>query len=265
MRQFYELFREEEILKQVVSQLASVPWGHIVLLLKKVKGNAAEAIFYITKIIENGWSRSMLSTYLDAQLYERQGKAINNFQMTLPKEKSDLAMEITKDPYTFNFLSLDEDYSEKELKDALIDNIQRFLLELGTGFAYLGREYRLLVGETEQYIDMLFYNTQAHAYVVIEVKTTPFKPGYTGQLGTYVVAVDHLLKTEIDAKTIGILICKEKDDVLARYATEASSQPIGISSFELSKVVPSDFKSSLPSIEEMERELMMEPKGARHN
>ncbi len=151
-----------------------------------------------------------MENYLSANLYERQGKAINNFEVTMPKEESDLTKQITKDPYSFNFLTLDKDFTEKELKDALIDNIQRFLLELGAGFAYLGREYRLLVGETEQYIDMLFYNTQVHAYVVIEVKTGPFKPEYTGQLGTYVVAVNHLLKSEADAKTIGILVCTEK-------------------------------------------------------
>lgn len=197
----------------------------------------------------------MLLNHLSLDLYERQGKAINNFEATMPAGESGLASEITKDPYSFDFLSLHEGFTEKELKDALINNIQRFLLELGTGFAYLGREYRLIVGDTEQFIDMLFYNTQVHAYVVIEVKTTPFKPEYTGQLGTYVVAVNHLLKREMDGKTIGILVCKNKDDVLARYAIESSSQPIGISSFELSKLVPDDFKSSLPTIQEFEAEL----------
>ena len=142
----------------------------------------------------------------------------------------------------------------------LIDNIQKFLLELGTGFAYLGREYRLVVDSTEQFIDMLFYNTRVHAYVVIEVKTTSFKPEYSGQLGTYVVAVNYLLKSETDADTIGILVCRDKDDVLARYATESSSQPIGISSFELSKLVPSDFKGTLPTIEEIEEELLLKAK-----
>ena len=257
MRQFYALFPENEFWKQVVSQLSCMPWGHIVLLLKKVKGDANKALFYVQKTIENGWSRSMLANYLDTNLYERQGKAINNFELTMPKEESDLAREIIKDPYSFSFISLDEDYSEKELKDALIDNIQRFLLELGTGFAYLGREYRLVAGETEQFIDMLFYNTRVHAYVVIEVKTTTFKPEYTGQLGTYVVAVDHLLRSERDEKTIGILVCKDKDSVLASYSIESSSQPIGVSSFELSKLIPKRYKSSLPTIEEIEGELTL--------
>ena len=167
----------------------------------------------------------------------------------------DLAKEITKDPYSFNFLTLEKKYSEKELKDALITNIQKFLLELGTGFAYMGREYRLPVGQTEQFLDMLFYNTNVHAYVVVEVKVTDFKPDYIGQLGTYVVAVDHILKTEKDEKTIGILICKGKDEILARYSVDSSSQPLGISSFELSKLIPDNFKSSLPTIEELENEL----------
>ena len=226
-------------------------------MLKKVNRDYKKALFYVQKTIEHGWSRSMLSVQLDSFLYERQGKAINNFELTLPKEKSELAKEITKDPYTFNFASMDEEYSEKELKEALIDNIQRFLLELGTGFAYMGKEYRLLVGQSEQFIDLLLYNTQVHAYVVVEVKTTSFKPEYTGQLGTYVIAVDHLLKKEKDEKTIGLLMCKDKDNVLASYSIESSSQPIGVSSFELSKLIPDKFKSSLPTVEEIEQELSL--------
>ena len=263
MRQFYELFPENENRQQLVDQIFSIPWSHLVAITISSRGNQEKALFYISKTIENGWSRSMLKIHLENNLYERYGKAVNNFESTMPKEDSDLAVGITKDPYSFNFLSLDDDYSEKELKDALVENIQRFLLELGTGFAYLGREYRLVVGNTEQFIDMLFYNTKVHAYVVIEVKTTPFKPEYTGQLGTYVVAVNHLLKSETDAKTIGILVCREKDDVLSRYAIESSSQPIGISSFELSKLIPDNYKGTLPSIEELEKELSFKAKKKR--
>ena len=148
-----------------------------------------------------------------------------------------------------------DEYSEKELKDALIDNIQKFLIELGTGFAYMGKEYRLQIGDSEEFLDMLFYNTTIHAYVVVEVKTKDFKPGDVGQLGTYVVAVDHILKSEKDEKTIGLLVCKNKKEVLARYALESSNQPLGISSFDLSKLIPENFKSSLPTIEEIENEL----------
>jgi len=246
---------ENVILQQDAAQIAMVPWGHILVLLTKCKANPDKALFYIRKTIENGWSRAMLVNFLDTNLYERQGRAINNFELTMPKEKSGLALEITKDPYSFNFLSMEEDYSEKKLKDALIDNIQRFLLELGTGFAYLGREYRLVVGGAEQFIDMLFYNTRVHAYVVIEVKVDEFEPRDIGQVGTYAVAVDHLLKTDRDEKTIGLLICKGKNEILARYALELSSQPLGISSYELSNLIPEKFQGDLPTIEEIENEL----------
>lgn len=255
MRQFYELLPKEEIMQQLAAQIAMVPWGHILVLLTKCRANPDKALFYIRKTIENGWSRAMLVNFLDTNLYERQGRAINSFELTMPKEKSGLALEITKDPYSFNFLSMEEDYSEKKLKDALIDNIQRFLLELGTGFAYLGREYRLVVGGAEQFIDMLFYNTRVHAYVVIEVKVDEFEPRDIGQVGTYAVAVDHLLKTDRDEKTIGLLICKGKNEILARYALELSSQPLGISSYELSNLIPEKFQGDLPTIEEIENEL----------
>ena len=255
MKQFYELFNENEITQQVVAQIEKVPWGHIILLLNKVSNNLNKAIFYINKIVENNWSRSTLSTFLDNNLYERSNKTINNFELNLPDVNSDLAKEILKDPYSFNFLTMEEKFSEKELKDALINNIHNFLIELGTGFAYMGREYRLDVAGSELFIDMLFYNTKIHAYVVIEVKTIDFKPDFVGKLGTYVVAVDHILKTNRDEKTIGILICKNKNDILARYSLESSNQPLGISSFELSKLIPEKFKSSLPTIEEIENEL----------
>ena len=257
MKQFYELFPENEISQQVVDQLFFIPWGHITLIVSKVKKSTNKAAFYIRKTIENNWSRSVLSCFLDTNLYERSQDKLTNFKTTLPEENSDLANELIKDPYNFNFLAIDDRYTEKELKDALINNIQKFLLELGTGFAFIGKEYRLQVGQTEQFLDMLFYNTQAHAYVVLEVKTTNFKPEFVGQLGTYVVAVDHILKTERDEKTIGILVCKDKDNVLARYSLDSSSQPLGVSSFELSKLIPENFKSSLPTVEEIENELKL--------
>lgn len=255
MRQFYELFPENEIVQQVVAQITSVPWGHIVFIMRKVNKDSKKALFYIQKTIENNWSRSVLSCFLDTDLYERSQDKLTNFETTLPEPNSDLANELIKDPYNFNFLSMDDRYTEKELKDALISNVQKFLLELGTGFAFIGTEYRLQVGQAEQFLDMLFYNTQVHAYVVLEVKTTTFKPEYIGQLGTYVVAVDNLLKTDRDEKTIGILVCKDKDNVLARFALDSSTKPLGVSSFELSKLIPDNFKSSLPTIEEIEKEL----------
>ncbi|MBR4662614.1 MAG: DUF1016 domain-containing protein [Lentisphaeria bacterium] len=196
--------------------------------------------------------------FLDTDLYEREGKAITNFKSTLPLPQGDLAQEITRDPYNFNFLALDTDYREKELKTALIDNITKFLLELGSGFAYMGKEYRLKVGETEQFLDLLFYNINLRCYVIIEVKTGEFTPGDLGQLGTYVVAVNHILKKPDENPTLGLLICKSKDNVLAKYALESSNVPIGVSEYELAKLYPVDFKSTLPSIEEIERELNRE-------
>ena len=193
--------------------------------------------------------------FLSTDLYERQGKAITNFNSRLPVPQGDLAQEMTKDPYNFDFLTLTENYNEKELKDALENNIVKFLLELGRGFAFVGREYRLLIGESEKFIDLLFYNINLHCYVVVEVKTDKFDSGHIGQLGTYIAAVNHMLKSDRDNPTIGLLICKEKDNVLARYSLESSNEPIGISEYELSKLYPSDFKGSLPSIEEIEQQL----------
>ena len=242
MKRFYELF-------------PVVPWGHIRTIIDKCRGDREKAEFYIRKTVDNGWSRAVLLNYLDSGLYERQGKAVNNFSCALPAPQGDLAREITRDPYQFDFLSIRDDYDEHELKDALMTNISQFLMELGTGFALLGREYRLLVGKTEQWIDLLFYHAVLHCYVVIEVKAADFRPEYVGQLGTYVVAVNHILKGEVDQPTVGLLICKGKDDVLAQYAVEGSSQPIGISEYELSKLVPEELRSSLPTIEEIEAEL----------
>ena len=179
---------------------------------------------------------------------------------TLPSTQSDLAQAITKDPYNFDFLTLREQYDEKELKDALINKVNNFLMELGTGFAYMGREVRIVVGKVEKFIDMLFYHIHLHCYVVVEVKVTEFESSYAGQLGTYVVAVNHQLKTEKDEPTLGLLVCKSKDDIKAQYALESSSQPLGVSAYELSKLIPENFKGSLPSIDEIESELQKDVK-----
>ena len=232
-----------------------IPWGHHKLIIDKCGADMEKALFFVQKTLENGWSRAVLLNFLDTDLYARQGKAVTNFQHTLPAPASDLAQEITRDPYHFDFLTLTAGYYEKELKEALMDNIARFLLELGTGFAFVGREYRLVVGETEQFIDMLFYNIRLHCYVVIEVKVTAFEPGFMGQIGTYVSAINGMLRKEGDAPTIGLLICKTKDNVLAQYAVNSSSEPIGISEYELSSLMPENFKGTLPSVEEIENEL----------
>lgn len=235
----------------------SVPWGHHCTLIDKYfeTGERETALFYAHKVVEGGWSRNVLKSFIDTSLHLRQGKALTSFSRLLPAPDSDLAQELTKDPYIFDFTEMTEPYKERELKKALMANISRFLLELGSGFAYVGEEYRLKVGHTEQFIDLLFYNVKLHAYCVIEVKTGTFGAGDIGQLGTYMTAVNHILKTEQDNPTIGLLICKDKDNVLAQYALESSSQPIGVAEFQLTKFIPDEFKSSLPSIEEIELEL----------
>lgn len=245
---------EYEQLKTIIFR---IPWGHQRYLIDKFYNNPKRAFYYVRLTLENGWSRAVLLNAIDMDLKEPEGKAVTNFSLTLPE--GDLAQEMTKDPYLFDFAALTKPYKEEELKLALMKNIEQFLLELGTGFAFMGREYRLVVGSTEQFIDMLFYNTRLRCYVVIEVKAIKFQPGDVGQLGTYVSAVNHILKTTADNPTIGLLICKTKDNVLAQYALESSSQPIGISEYELSKMYPADFKSTLPSIEDIENELKGNP------
>ena len=230
--------------------------GSSSLYIDKCSKDVEKALFYVQKTVENNWSRAVLLNWLGKDLFKRQGKAISNFTNQLPKPQGDLAQEITKDPYNFDFLAMREGFDERELKDALTNNVVQFLMELGSGFAFVGREYRLLIGQTEKFCDLLFYNINLHCYVVVEVKIDKFESEYIGQLGTYVTAVNHILKSEIENPTIGLLICKEKDNVLAQYALESSSQPIGISEYELSKLYPTDFKGSLPSIEEIERQLI---------
>lgn len=269
MQKFAELYSEVSNLPQVgedfrseeIEPLFAIPWGHHKIIIDKCNGNPKKALFFVNQVIQNNWSRAVLLNFLDTDLYERQGKAITNFNLTLPAMQSDLAQEITKDPYKFDFITLTQSYNEKELKDALMDNIQKFLLELGNGFAFVGREYRIEIGSTENFIDMLFYHIRLHCYVVVEVKVTEFESSYAGQLGTYVVAVNHQLKTEKDEPTLGLLVCKSKDDIKAQYALEASSQPLGVSAYELSKLIPENFKGSLPSIDEIESELRKDTEG----
>ena len=267
MRYFFELydgleenFRKNENRQQPVDDLGKdatfyIPWGHQVLLLSKCKNDPKKAYFYVRKTIENNWSRAVLLNFLDTDLYKREGRAITNFSKTLPAVHSDLAQEMTRDPYNFDFLTIREKYDEKELKDALMDNITTFLLELGNGFAFVGREVRLEIGETENFVDMLFYNIRLHCYVVVEVKGKEFDSRDMGQLGTYMVAVNHQLKGEKDSPTLGLIICKSKDNVKAEYALEASTQPMGISEYDINTFMPDEYKSSLPTIEEIEAEL----------
>ena len=256
MKYVFNLFCEEmENRPQLVDELSLVPWGHIRYIIDSCRNDPKKALFFVHKVIDNNWSRNVLLNFLSTDLYERQGKAVSNFSKNLPLPQGELAQQLTKDPYNFDFISVTERYEEKELKDALIHNIEKFLLELGRGFAYMGREFRLQIGKVEKFMDMLFYNTNLHCYVVIEVKTAEFDSDNIGQLGTYVTAVNHILKKDGDNPTVGLLICKTKDNVLAQYALESMAVPIGISEFELSRLYPADFKGSLPSIKEIESKL----------
>ena len=245
-----------QLVEQIKSEIFSVPWGHHMLLIDKCKNAPQKALFFVHQTMQNGWSRNMLLNFLDTDLYERQGKALTNFSRTLPDETSDLAQELTKDPYDFAFTGITGKYNERLLKDKLLNNITKFLVELGTGFAYVGKEYRLQIGDTENFIDLLFYNLNLSCYVVIEVKIGKFEFADAGQLGGYVVACNHILKKERrDNPTIGILICKEKDSLVAQYALEASSQPLGISEYELAKLYPEKVEGTIPTIEEIEQNL----------
>ncbi len=260
-KRFYKLYSQYvEIVPQVVAQLEeslfSVPWGHHRFIIDKCSDNPKKAIFYVQQTIENGWSRSMLLNFLDTDLYERQGKALSNFSKTLPNEMSDLAQELTKDPYDFAFTGITGKYNERLLKDALLNNITKFLIELGTGFAYVGKEYRLQIGETENFLDLLFYNLKLSCYVVVEVKIGKLRFADAGQLSGYVVACNHLLRQEgRDNPTIGLLICKEKDSLVAQYAVESSSQPLGISEYDLAALYPEKIEGTIPSIKEIEEKL----------
>ena len=245
-----------QVATKIKSDLFSVPWGHHKYIMDKCSANPQKALFFVHQTVLNGWSRNMLLNFLDTDLYERQGKAQTNFSRTLPDETSDLAQELTKDPYNFAFTGITGPYNERLLKDKLLNNITRFLVELGTGFAYVGKEYRIQVGEREQFIDLLFYNLNLSCYVVIEVKIGKFEFADAGQLGGYVVSCNHILRKEgRDNPTIGLLICKEKDRIQAQYALESSSQPIGISEYELEKFYPEKVEGTIPTIEEIEAKL----------
>ena len=250
---------DDDMRQQTVAQISedvffSVPWGHHLYIISQCK-DVSRAVFYLKKTVENGWSRAVLLNYLDTNLYERQGKAVNNFNRLLANPQSELAAQTLKDPYNFDFLTLDGEYRERELEHALTHNVTRFLLELGTGFAFVGSQVPLQVGEDTVYPDLLFYHLELRCYVVVELKVTKFKGEHLGQLGVYVSAVNHIKKKPTDNPTIGLLICKTKNNVRAQYALESTNQPIGISEYQLSKLMPEHIQSQLPTIEDIEATL----------
>ena len=245
----------QQVVAQSAPQLvAQIPWGHNLVLLDKFE-HASDALFYVQKTVENNWSRSVLTHQIESGLHLREGKAISNFAATLPTPNSDLAQQMLRDPYQFDFLTLTERYTERELENGLVEHLTRFLLELGAGFAYVGRQYRLEVDGEEFFIDLLFYHLKLHSYVVIELKVDKFKPEFAGKLNFYNSAVDAQLRTEFDQPTIGILICKSKSDVVVEYSLKDLNKPIGVSEYQITQNLPERLRSSLPSIEQIEAEL----------
>ncbi len=243
--------------KQIVLQLFQIPWGHNIVIVQKCK-DTQEALFYVNNTIKYGISRSVLIHQIETKLYEREGKAITNFSNTLPPAQSDLAKEILKDPYNFDFLTLTKDYKEKELEDALCTNMTNFLLELGNGFAFVGRQYKLDVDGEEFKIDLLFYHLKLRCYVVIELKAGDFKPEFAGKLNFYTAVVDGEIKAKEDNPTIGILICKSKNDLVVEYALQNIDKPLGVSEYQLTEILPKELKSSLPTVKEIEAHINKE-------
>jgi len=251
MRTFAAAWPDAEFVQGVLAQL---PWYHQIALLDKLKENDARQ-WYACKAIENNWSRNVLVMQIETRLRERQGQAITNFEQQLPRPQSDLARESLKDPYRFDFLGLSDDAQEREVESALVQHVMRFLLELGAGFAFVGRQVLLNVGGEEFFIDLLFYHLKLRCYVVIELKAGKFNPEHLGQLGFYLTAVDRQVKDEQDQPTIGLLLCKSKNKVVAEYALGDKNQPMGIAEYKLVESLPEPLQTSLPTIEQIEKEL----------
>lgn len=243
MKTFYLEYKHDEVVQQLVAQL---PWGHNLLLIEKIKDNDIR-MMYIKATIENGWSRSILEIQIKNNYHLRIGHSFNNFNISLPPIDSDLVNNTIKDPYIFDFLTLKQNYKEKELENAMIKRIKNVLIELGKGFSFVGNQYRISTEKNDYYIDLLFYHLDLRCYVVIELKTTEFKPEYIGQLNFYITAVNKTLKKEYDNDTIGLLLCKEKDKLSVDWSLEGINNPIGVSSFELDKYIPKDILEKLPT------------------
>jgi len=253
IRQWYLFYSKEyEFVPQDVAQ---IPWGHNRLLISKLN-NINEALFYSNELIKNGWSRDILEIQIENNLFERQGKSITNFKSTMPENISKIAQQTLKDPYNFDFLGLEDDAYEREVEKELTRNITEFLIELGKGFAYVGRQFKIEISDNDYFIDLLFYHLELRCYIVIELKSGKFKPEYTGKLNFYLSAVDSQIKKESDNPSIGILLCRKKDKIEAEYALRDIKKPMGISEYKLTDAIPDKIKSNLPSIEELESQLL---------
>jgi len=261
MRAFAVAWPEEAIVQEA---LAQIPWYHHIALLEKCE-TPQERMWYARQSAAHGWSHNILSIQIESFLYQRQGKAITNFALTLPPADSDLATQVFKDPYLFDFLGTADPRREREVEQALTDHIQRFLLELGAGFAFVGRQVHLEFATADYYIDLLFYHLKLRCYVVVELKVVPFDPGFVGKLNMHLSAVDDLLRHPDDKPTIGLLLCRSKNKLVAEYALRGFQKPIGVAAWEteITKKLPKELKSSLPTIEEIEAELAGENGGKR--
>lgn len=255
MRKWYEFYAKSGLEIEKVQQLVGqIPWGHNVLIITKAD-KIEEAIFYINKTLENNWSRAVLEHQIDLDFYNRSGKAITNFNDTVPMPQSELAIETLKDPYKFDFLTLKEKALEKDIEEQLVKHITSFLLELGGGFSFVGRQVPIKIDGEDFYIDLLFYHIKLKCYVVVELKSVKFRAEYAGKMNLYLSAVDDLMKSEGENPTIGLLLCKSKSEVIAEYALRGTTQPIGVAEYEIVKSIPTDLKTELPTIEEIEQEL----------
>jgi len=272
-KQFYQFWQHDPLSQQVVGDIQNssigqqlvdlsensqilvnkIPWGHNVLIIQKIK-DYKEALFYVQQTIANNWSRSVLQIQIESNLSARQGKAINNFSITLPEPQSDLANQLLKDPYNFNFLTLEKNVQELELERQLVKNITQFLLELGKGFAYMGRQYLLKVGNKEFKLDLLFYHVRLKCYIVIDLKTKEFEPEHIGKLNFYLSAIDAQVRTNEDAPTIGMILCKNKDNLIVEFALRDVNKPIGVSEFTFNEL-PQQIQNAMPTVEELEKEI----------
>ncbi len=251
MRSLAENYDDGGFVQQLVAQ---IPWGHNIRILDKVK-DQTEREFYIRKTIENGWSRDVLEIQIETGLYLRQGKAITNFDLTMPKPESDLANQLLKSPYNFDFLGLTNEADERDIEQAMMTHIRDYLLELGVGFAFVGSQYRLEVGGEEFLIDQLFYHLKLRCYFVLELKAGKFKPEYLGKLNFYLSAIDDLLRDEMDKPSVGLILCRGENQTVVEYALRDMTKSIGVSSYELTKILPENLRGKLPTIEEIEAEL----------
>lgn len=251
MRAFAEAYQDEQFVQQAAGQL---PWYHNVVIFTRLKDPELRE-WYIRACLEHGWSRAVLEAQIETSLHERQGKAITNFARTLPAPASELAQQLLKDPYNFDFLTLHDEAVERDLERGLLDHLQGFMLELGAGFAFVGSQHRLDVGGEDFYIDLLFYHLKLRCYVVVDLKMGAFKPEYAGKLNFYCSAVDDLLGHAQDNPTIGILLCKSKNNVIVEYALRDVAKPLGVAEYRLAQVLPEYLKGSLPTVEQLETEL----------